>query len=215
MIVNLLVGGPREFLPTDIFNNMANEIWVGADLGAVRLCEAGIKPAFSVGDFDTATPKQTQLVKNMSLDLVTLPAQKDYTDTEVALLEIQKRYCPTEIRVYGATGGRIDHFLANLLSVLRLDFPLFVEKVKFYDRQNNISFYLPGEYELVQIPTMKYLSFVTLTSVKDLTLPDEKYQLFEHDAELPLAYISNEFVGKKAHFSFTEGIICVIQSKDK
>lgn len=213
--IKLLVGGPKEDLPKDLLLNNKNQAWVGADFGAVRLCNAGIKPLLAVGDFDTATTKQAQLVKRMSEETYQLPPEKDYTDTEVSLLEIKKRFAPEKITVYGATGGRVDHLLANLFSVLRIDYPEFVPKVSFIDSQNVIEFYLPGAYEIKKIAQMKYLSFIALTQVKQLTLSDEKYTLFEKDLEFPTAYVSNEFVGDTAHFSFQSGVICVVQSRDK
>lgn len=79
-------------------------------MGAVRLCQAKIKPLLAVGDFDSATEEQVKLVKETSQAICSLPAKKDYTDTEVALLEIERRYHPEQIIVYGATGGRSDHF---------------------------------------------------------------------------------------------------------
>ena len=214
MQLNLLVGGPVEYLPSGLLQAKKNERWVGADMGAVRLCQAKIKPLLAVGDFDSATEEQVKLVKEASQAICSLPAKKDYTDTEVALLEIERRYHPEQIIVYGATGGRSDHFLANLFSVLRLDFPTFVPKVCFKDCQNEIRFYLPGSYTLTKLEEMSYLSFISLTPVTKLTLPNEKYQLFEQDLSLPTAYVSNEFVGESASFSFDSGVLCVIQSKD-
>ena len=43
MKINLLVGGPIENYPEGLLEKRGqDELWVGADKGAVRLCEAGI-----------------------------------------------------------------------------------------------------------------------------------------------------------------------------
>lgn len=214
MELNILTGGPVEFLPPDILKKAKADTWIGVDHGAVYLAKHGIRPLFSIGDFDSATPKEQALVRKFSHKLITAIPEKDQTDTELALLECELTYSPERINVYGATGGRLDHFLANLLSVLNIDFPKLVEKVCFIDRQNLITFYLPGEHELRKAPEMKYLAFIPLTAVTGLTLSDEKYRLTDQKTAGPLAYISNEFLGSTAHFKFTSGVVCVIQSRD-
>lgn len=61
---------------------------------------------------------------------------------------------------------------------------------------------------------MNYLSYILLTKVKNLTLKDVKYVLSEENFEQPQALISNEFLSEQARFSFSKGIIGVIQSRD-
>lgn len=45
-------------------------------MGAVRLCQAKIKPLLAVGDFDSATEEQVKLVKETSQAICSLPAKK-------------------------------------------------------------------------------------------------------------------------------------------
>lgn len=214
MEINILAGGPVEFLPSDFLKETERDTWVGVDQGAVHLVQHGISPLFSIGDFDSATAEEKALVQQSSRKVITAVPEKDQTDTELALLESELTYCPEMINVYGATGGRLDHFLANLLSVLQVEFPRLVEKVRFIDRQNEITFYLPGKHEVLRSPQMKYLAFIPLTAVTGLTLSDEKYRLTDQKTAGPVAYISNEFLSATAHFSFTSGVVCVIQSHD-
>ena len=90
----------------------------------------------------------------------------------------------------------------------------FAPKIRFIDRQNTITFYAPGSYEITKEPDKKYLAFVTLEQVNNLTLPDEKYNLQGKNVTRPISYASNEFVGDTGHFSFDSGMVAVIQSKD-
>lgn len=191
-----------------------DELWVGADKGAVRLCEAGIKPLLSIGDFDSSTNRERYLVDVMSREVMTSVPEKDDTDTELCLRLIEQRFHPDLISIYGATGGRIDHLLANLFCLLRPEFLNMISKVEFIDKNNVIRFYNPGEHEIKQIEGMRYLAFVSMGPVDDLNLYDEKYRLRHADLSRVISLASNEFVSETAHFSFKNGNVCVIWSKD-
>lgn len=86
---------------------------------------------------------------------------------------IEQRFHPDLISIYGATGGRIDHLLANLFCLLRPEFLNMISKVEFIDKNNVIRFYNPGEHEIKQIEGMRYLAFVSMGPVDDLNLYDE------------------------------------------
>ena len=49
-------------------------------------------------------------------------------------------YQVDDLIVYGATGGRLDHFLVNMYAVLKTPFDQFKEQIKFVDRQNIVRF---------------------------------------------------------------------------
>ena len=119
-----------------------------------------------------------------------------------------------KINIYGATGGRLDHLLANIFLVLGPEFEHLAAKVRLFDCQNSVSFYLPGEYQLLKEAQMTYLAFIPLTAVKDLSLFNTKYRLAKAKFNRPISLASNEFMEEKAHFAFSEGVVCVIQSRD-
>lgn len=216
MRINLLVGGPVESWPEDLLEGRGeDEAWVGADKGAVRLCEAGIRPLLSIGDFDSSTNRERYLVGVMSREVLTSVPEKDDTDTELCLRLIEERFHPEQITVYGATGGRIDHLLANLFCLLRPDFHSLLPKVEFVDECNVIRFYHPGSYEIRRIEGMRYLAFVSMGPVLDLNLYDEKYRLRHADIPRVISLASNEFMSSVAHFSFAGGNVCVIWSRDR
>ena len=60
----------------------------------------------------------------------------------------------------------------------------------------------------------KYLAYVCLTAVTDLSLYDAKYRLEDYQVLRPMSFASNEFIGETSHFAFTSGVVAVIQSKD-
>lgn len=211
--VHILVGGPDNEVPDLTKYQDEQTVWIGVDRGAIRLIELGIVPSYAVGDFDSISETELAYIKEKVENIVLSKAEKDETDTEIALdLAIQLN--PTNIRIFGATGGRLDHLLANLWIVLRFNFLRDAEKISLYDRQNSLHYFLPGHHKIKKEADKKYLAFVGLTPIKKLSLYDEKYQLKQTDFPYPVSLASNEFIGDTATFSFEEGVIAVIQSKD-
>ena len=76
--------------------------------GGYRHCQAaGLRPDLLLGDLDSLeTPPQ-------ALPVQTFPAEKDDTDTMLAAKYALAQGCTT-VHLYGCTGGRLDHTLANL-----------------------------------------------------------------------------------------------------
>ena len=220
-IVYLLVGGPKELIPTQFYTEIKKEnnvvekkILVGADYGAVLLAEQGVTLDLAVGDFDTATEAQLDLVLANSKQAVVDPAKDDKTDLEMALEYIIDNFEFDKIRIYGATGARMDQFLANLFFALKPKFSEIISKIEIIDRYNIITFYHPGQHQLEADARFCYLAFVPLGLVAGLTLLDTKYPLAPTDFALPISLSSNEFIKHDAHFKFDKGIVAVIQSKD-
>ena len=80
---------------------------IAADGGYLHCREAGLVPDLLLGDFDSldALPGDT--------DMERFPVDKDDTDSMLAMkLGLEKGY--RTFHLYGGTGGRMDHTLANL-----------------------------------------------------------------------------------------------------
>lgn len=213
MKVNVLTGGPLACVPQSIFEQK-DERWCGVDYGAVELIDRGISPMLSIGDFDTATDEERLQVEEHSYQFVYRPLKDDITDTELALRYLFAHYSVDQLNLYGATGARMDQLLANLFFILKPEYQEQVERITVIDRWNEMRFFKPGHHQLKRDSQMKYLAFIPLTAVEGLVLPDEKYQLQRTDFDFPVALSSNEFVGKKATFSFERGILMTVQSCD-
>lgn len=213
--IAIMVGGPESYLPN--IENTFNEdlIWIGVDRGAIRLLDYGIKPVLALGDFDSITQAELKKLKDNIEDVRQFPAEKDATDTELAVKAAFHEFSPDEVTIYGATGGRLDHLLNNLWLVFQPAFYPYISKIKINDNKNSVSYFIPGTYELEKEKDKKYLAFVCLIPVEKLTLTGVKYELSKADILYPQSLASNEFINeKKAQFSFEAGLIAVIQSKD-
>lgn len=188
--------------------------FIGIDRGTLLLVKEGIRPVFGVGDFDSITPSEKQMLVDEKIVLKTLPTEKDDTDTQQALLEAIQAYPKEKYILLGTTGGRVDHFFANLYLPLEERFLPYLSQIHLQDSQNYISFYQPGKYRVAKRKEMNYLGYVALTAIENLTLKKSKYLLTDYTSNTPVAFPSNEFIGQSAEFSFTKGFVVVIQSKD-
>lgn len=80
MKVNLLCS--KRLLPHQLLYHRKEEDWAGIDRGALVLLEQGIKPVFSVGDFDSVNDEERHILKEQ-LNIRPVKAEKD--DTDLAL----------------------------------------------------------------------------------------------------------------------------------
>ncbi len=87
---------------------------IACDGGANYLRELGIKPSLVMGDFDSAAGGILDWCQKEHVPVHTAPKEKDDTDTMLAARWAIGQGAQ-HIKVVGATGGRLDHFYANLL----------------------------------------------------------------------------------------------------
>lgn len=215
MIINILAGGPEELLPDLTEYNENKCFWIGVDRGVFTLIQRGIKPDMAFGDFDSVSGEELEEITTKVSELYRFNPIKDETDMELAL-EWAFEQQAEKIQIFGATGGRLDHFFANVQLVIG---PVLSGKafdVSIIDKTNRVYAKGPGQYKIEKTGRYKYVSFVPVTSeVKGLTLEGFKYPL--KDAYIPLGStlcISNELINDCGTFSFSEGILLVIRSSD-
>ncbi|WP_430602918.1 thiamine pyrophosphokinase [Enterococcus sp. DIV0724b] len=212
MKILLVAGGSPDKWPQ--FKAETFDYLIGIDRGSLYIVERGWSLDLAVGDFDSLTIDEQRVVQKQAKELVQAQAEKDDTDTQLALALAIQKFPEAEIMIIGATGGRLDHFLANLWLPLEPRFQAFAHQIKVKDLQNSITYYLPGEYVVKKEARMDYLAYCCLTPVTNLTLTESKYTLDHVDVAIPTSYASNEFVGDTAGLSFDTGMIAVIQSCD-
>ncbi|MHB1355357.1 MAG: thiamine diphosphokinase [Anaerolineae bacterium] len=108
----------------------AADLVIAADGGANALAQYGRYPDVLIGDLDSVSSEVLARINDGDCRLLRHPADKDETDTELALLEAV-RLGARRITLLGALGGRIDHALAN---VLLLTLPALVDCIaQVYD----------------------------------------------------------------------------------
>ncbi|MCO6183429.1 thiamine diphosphokinase [Leuconostoc fallax] len=214
MQINILAGGPTELWPDNIFEEPGQ--WIGADRGTWYLYQHQVHMKLAVGDFDSLTLSEYQELQQHFVDtqVIHVKAEKDETDTELALMYARDMQ-PTHIKVFGATGGRLDHLLSNLWQMGDEKFTVIREKVTFIDKCNAVNYFGPGEHVLIKNDKTRYLGFMALANINDFHIKDAKYTLDLNTTQLmPKMWSSNEFIGEQVHFSLKQGIIMTVQTCD-
>lgn len=186
---------------------------IGVDGGLKIFKECGKVPTFMVGDFDTVENEILQEFMQKQVPMHRDMAEKDWTDTQAAIEAAIKKGCK-EIHILGATGGRIDHTLANIYC-LRIGERHGVQ-IRLYDRQNCI--YLCREHETIQKSWQygKYISLLPLTDkVAGITLTGFRYPLQDYTMTNDCSLgVSNEILADTAEIWKKEGSLLVMETKD-
>lgn len=211
--IALVAGGPRENLANLTKYHSEDVIWVGIDRGSRYLLDFNLPLHYAFGDFDSISAKELENLKTKIPDLNTLPSEKDKTDTEIAL-----DWCisqkPDQIFIFGATGGRLDHLLGNIHLLIKTTSTQ--SKIDIIDQQNQITLYTAGTYTVKRQIEWNYISFVAISAdIYGLTLNGFKYPLKNCHIRLGSTLcISNELISDVGTFSFRDGILLMIRSRD-
>ncbi|MFI8574726.1 thiamine diphosphokinase [Rossellomorea aquimaris] len=215
MMINIVAGGPGRYIPELKVYDGELVKWVGVDRGVYTLLEQSIEPWVAFGDFDSVTDEEWDLIQEKVQEVNRYKPEKDETDLELALnWAIDQN--PDKINIFGATGGRLDHFMGNLQLLMT---PKLLDKdieVEIIDVQNRLYLAKSGEHSVEKSPELQYISFVPVTqSVEGITLSGFKYPLKNRNISRGSTLcISNELIQSSGTFSFSNGILMVIRSSD-
>lgn len=210
-LIAIVGGGPSQYIPENFYEDVS--FWIGADGGAQVLMERGMRVDLAIGDFDSVTSDTLRKIKEEAYETKVYSREKDETDLELAVQEAISKGAD-HILFYGVTGGRMDHTLANI----QLLYPMIQQNLKgtIVDRQNEMEVKLPGVHTVEYSDDYPYVSFIPLSlKVKSLSLQGFKYHLEAED--LPIGStlcLSNELEKETGTYSFEEGIVLTIKSRD-
>ncbi|WP_290137595.1 thiamine diphosphokinase [uncultured Dubosiella sp.] len=184
---------------------VAGATYIGVDAGALRLQEAGIAPAFAVGDFDSMSPDALEQMKK-TVPIERHPVMKDESDAELAVA-IAKEKGFDRIVLAGAFGGRVDHTIANLrLLAYR------ARNLVLYD-QGQVAFCL--EAGVHRLPArFRNVSFFALEP-SVITLEGFLYPLDSRAIDVADIYtLSNSIVAKEGIVTIASGaVLCVMTDR--
>lgn len=191
--------------------NADGNIVIAVDGGLSYCRQLKLVPDIIIGDFDSASLEDRKYSDNAEdeFEVVRLPKEKDDTDTVAAIRQGLELGCK-EFVLYGATGGRIDHYFANIQALLLIkhkggnglivgrDFDIFVIEnetftLKARDKGTVSLFVLGDKAENVTIKGLYY-------EVENVELTND----------YPIG-VSNEFCGKEAVISVGNGaLVCMV-----
>lgn len=216
-----LLGGPKEDWPQNLAAKIKKAqkkgtLIMASDRGSLFLLELGIVPDVALGDYDSLSYMERQKVEKEVKDMRYSNPIKNFTDSEMLFYAAFIDYKVDDLTVYGATGGRLDHFFVNMYAILKAPFNRFKEQIKFIDKQNIICFFGKGKHIIAYNPDYKYLGIGALTAVRDLSIKNAKYNLESINLSIPTMYSSNEYLNKQAiEISCSVGTLIVINGRDK
>jgi len=184
------------------FTPKPGDLVIAADGGLTALQQIGLQPDILVGDFDSLgwTPQGDRVIL--------LPKEKDVTDTWAALEE-GIRLGFRQFVLYGCTGGRFEHTLANVQTLAQLAQQGL--SCRLIDRTQIITA-ISGSTMTFDASHRGYLSvFSHSDRCTGVTLRGLKYEL--ENAELtnrfPLG-VSNEFTGQESAVTIGEGTAILV-----
>lgn len=164
-----------------------------------------IIPDIVVGDFDSVTNLEYKNINNV----IKASTRKDDTDLRLAINEAIKLNA-TVVDIICATGGRVDHLLANF-TVLEYLYDLKIES-KIIDEQNIIQI-LTGEKKFNNIT--KYISIIPITSKIILTGTNLEYPVDNTVITRINPYsISNQATSDYFTLNVKNGLAFIILSND-
>ncbi|PAV29957.1 thiamine diphosphokinase [Virgibacillus profundi] len=211
--VAIVGNGPIERHPD--FQEYKNviDIWIGADRGALTLVTNEIPIEYAVGDFDSINEEEKKVIQQNTNFFKEYPSEKNETDLEIALLKAYE-LDPDEIYLFGVTGGRLDHELINiqlLSSIVNKGIRGVIA-----DSLNQLELTTPGMHTINYCEKYPYISFIPFTKeVSGITLSDFYYPLENQTISWGSTLcISNKLLSKSGTFSYKEGILLLVKSRD-
>ena len=181
------------------------------DGGMRHAMALGIVPDYIVGDFDSVKPEVLDFYKKQNIEIKQVPCRKDETDMELGINHAME-IGADDITLIGGIGSRMDHTLANIFLLVRMD-------------KAGIKCRCVNENNIVMLCTKKcdisgkkgdLVSFIPITeSVTGVSTEGLEYPLDKAVVHMgsPLG-VSNVMEGNTACYSIESGMALVIKAKD-
>lgn len=217
-IVVIVGGGPATTpeLAVAVADVPDTAVVIAADSGLELAARHGLHVDHVVGDLDSVDPEQVRSAAAAGAQVHRFPADKDATDSELALDLAKELAVPggeggSRLVVLGAGGGRLDHLLADLSSLLSPRLAAMEVSARFGRAAVNVV--RPGRRRLVVGTVGEHVSLLALHGrVRGVTTTGLRWALVDADV-VPgsTRAISNELVATEAGVSVTDGALLVIR----
>ena len=202
LFLNGELRGSKKFYLDFIEKNMGDIFC--ADGGANICYELGLTPKEIYGDLDSIKNEVKEFYQEKNIKFIKFQVEKDYTDSELILNEIQNKY--NVIYCIAGLGGSIDHELTNINLLDKYSNLIFIS-------QKEKIFKIDSNYKFNNMINTK-ISFVIFSDeVKDLTLKGFKYNIENLNIKKGEARcISNIILENEANLLIKSGsLLCVIK----
>nr|WP_295348868.1 thiamine diphosphokinase [uncultured Streptococcus sp.] len=206
--IAILAGGDCTLLQRD------HDVYVGVDGGCLKLLEQGLPLDMAVGDFDSVSETDLNNIKAQAKQVVQSVPEKNDTDLELALKAVFEEDPTARVSIYGAFGGRLDHFLSNIFLPTDPDLAPYMQQIQLVDGRNRLLYRPAGCHEILPDPAMSYVGFMPVGG-SHLEITGAKYPLHPENYFLKAMYGSNEFLDQPIQVSLDRGYLVIVYSKDR
>lgn len=186
----------------------AGDLVIAADSGYVTAQRLGAKVQIALGDFDSFSADGI----DEDVEVMTVPAEKDFTDTQMAV-DLAVSRGATMLFIIGGIGGRLDHTLSNL-GLLE---ELYNKGIRatLCDGNNRVRF-IRATSELIPRSHYRYFSLLAADDrVKGVSVEGGKYPLKNATLRRTNQFaVSNEIEKNCALISIKKGGLFIIESRD-
>ncbi len=182
------------------------DIIICADGGANKLKKTGIKPGYIIGDLDSINSSNHSFFKKSNTKIIK-DTNQDKTDLELAI-ELAETLSPSEITIFGAIGKRIDHTLANLYCLDKINPDI---KSKIVD--NHCVIELVTKDTEINGSKNDIISVIPISDVTNLNYDGFKWNVKNLDTKAGWFGLSNKLEKNKANISFSKGKILIVRVK--
>ncbi len=187
----------------------ADDLCIAADAGYRTAGTLGERVDILLGDFDSLGEPP----RDERMEIIRVPAEKDLTDTQLAV-EVALDRGAEEIILVGGLSGRLDHTLSTL-SILE-DLHGRGCYATLTDGQNRVR-YLRSSSTLIARSGYRYLSLIAADeTVRGVEIKGCKYPLKHATLRRSMQFaVSNEITGNVAFIAVKKGGVYIIESRDR
>lgn len=192
------------------FDKNAGRLIIAADGGAQNCLNMRLTPDIVIGDMDSITIKVVESISSgkKPIKFINSIPEKDESDAQLAV-DYAAGLGAKKILIIGATGGRIDHTLANIFllaspSLEKSDTRILTENSEFFVTKKSCQFTGTAGKTVSLFSLSPYTSFIKTSGLK-YKLKNERL-LFS-----PVRGLSNTFTGTKARIEISEGTLLIIK----
>jgi thiamine pyrophosphokinase len=184
-----------------------SRILVGVDRGALKAIRSSIHLDYAIGDFDSVSKEELELIKAGSSNIEALNPSKDDTDTYHAY-KIFQNISDRIVILGGIKGRRIEHFLA-ILNIVKEDSKVEIRDASSFIKRIDAT----STPMLLRKTDYRYYSFFaiepTRITLNGFRFPLNDYFLSPSDS----LCISNEIEGDEGTVTLVGGPALIVLSR--
>lgn len=175
--------------------------------GALAIIKKKLPLSCALGDFDSVSVEDKQIIQEKALAFQTYSSHKDFSDSELAI-EYLINLGYHSIYVYGGLGGRVDHQHVNLLLAYKYPQVILVD-------ENQMIYQLSMGEHLLKKEDFDVFSVFSFDEAV-ISLSECEYPLDYKDIDIHNTLtLSNAWLSENASIVIHKGTVLIMKSKNR